>query len=158
MYVRPVTADDAPGINALMNPIHALGLHADRGPWTVDDQQAFIQSIPRGGVLLAAVDGEEIVGLQDVRPAGDKQAEIHTFVKLGRHGEGIGTALFDAMQLRVEALGTQVLWATMRAHDAGAVEFYKRLGFEVVGIEASRVRARWRVIPRADPLDEPTLA
>lgn len=156
MLVRPATVDDAPAIVALLNPILALGLSSLRGPLSAEDVVALLEGLPEDAVYLAAVEGDQIVGVQDLYPSGWEEAEISTFVRIGHQGRGVGKRLFEAIQPHAEASGAKILWATFRPHNAGALTFYSRLGFEITGIEASRVRARWTVVPQGPVASEPS--
>lgn len=145
MQIRPVTVDDAPSVATLMNRLSASALQSTTGPWSADDCEAWLATLPEGSLHLGAVDNERgLIGIQQMRPAGKGVAEIDTFIALEHQSEGVGTQLFEAMRQRMEVVGTHMVWATIRPHQRGALHYYRRLGFEVVEVQACRVRVRWR--------------
>jgi ribosomal protein S18 acetylase RimI-like enzyme len=92
-------------------------------------------------LLLAAVDGDEIVGtVQLVRASADNgrhRAEIQRLaVRADRRGAGIGRALLAAAVDRARALGLKLVWLT--THDGTAASgFYESAGWTRVGVMPS---------------------
>ena len=140
--IRDVRETDAASIVALLNPIIDAGIYtAMEGPLTVADQVAFVRGLPERGVYHVAVaaGSDEAIGIPDVLPAEEPEGasavvgEISTFVGLGWHRRGIGRALCEATFRAAIGKGYRRLVATIRSDNRQAVEFYRAMGFEVVG-------------------------
>jgi L-amino acid N-acyltransferase YncA len=141
--IRRVTENDAPAIVELLNPIIQAGTYSVMDEtFTVEDQIDFIRSFPEGGVYHLAIDngGGGVLGIQDVVPVSPGSqvfghvGEISTFVALVAQGQGIGRLLSQATFQAARALGFRKLMATIRADNPGALAFYRRQGFEKIGV------------------------
>ena len=108
----------------LRNHIPGLPAHAS----TDDDPQTWHLGAFRGSRLVGVVTGfpQPAPGLPDV-PA---QRFRFMAVEPSEQGTGAGTALMREVMARARARGDRVLWANGRDT---ALDFYVRLGFEVVG-------------------------
>jgi GNAT superfamily N-acetyltransferase len=87
--------------------------------------------------LLGAFRGERLVGTVTAFPEeapGHPGIPAQRFrfmaVELSEQGSGVGTALLNAVVAGARARGSRLLWANGRD---SALDFYTRLGFEVVG-------------------------
>jgi len=150
--VRAAREEDAAGIAAVLNPIIEAGVYTVMdAPITVEEQAAFIREFPAAGVYNVAVSRENgrVLGLQDVFPRPAPFAhlgEISTFVALGAHGSGIGRALSLATFRRARESGFHKLCASIRADNPGAVAFYRRQGFRVIGTAREHARVGERYV------------
>ncbi|MGI9014924.1 MAG: GNAT family N-acetyltransferase [Phycisphaerales bacterium] len=134
LSIRPVTTEDASAIVDLLNPIIGAGKYtAISEAITVEEQLAFIRSLPPRGVYLAAIDepSTRLLGIQDVLPHADAEShgEISTFVLLDHRGRGIGSALMRATVLRAVMHGYTHLRAVIQPRNAHAIAFYAAMGF-----------------------------
>lgn len=97
-----------------------------------------------GTIHLAAYDGETLVGCASahVEPAPDRDGSAYRLrgmaVQEGYRSKGVGAQLLEAMETRIKAAGTALVWCNGRA-PAGA--FYRRHGwqqegdaFDIVGV------------------------
>jgi L-amino acid N-acyltransferase YncA len=156
MQIRPVTVEDASGIADLMNHLSARAMRIESGPWSAQDSEAWLGAMPPGTLHLAAIDETDgLVGIQHVRPAGLNAAEIGTYIQSDYQKQGVGTVLFQNMRERMQVLGTHMVWATIRPHETGALHYYRQQGFEVIRVEACRVRVRWRDITALQSMPPP---
>jgi L-amino acid N-acyltransferase YncA len=81
---------------------------------------------------VALDDQEQVVGFQWISPHENlppEAADVATFVKLGRSGLGIGSALFTATQKAARDLGYVWINATIRADNEGGITYYQSRGF-----------------------------
>jgi GNAT superfamily N-acetyltransferase len=91
-------------------------------------------TVARGSVWHVAEAGGEIVGFQWVEPHDDLPPEacnIASFVRQGRTGLGIGSALFAATAPAARALGYHWINATFRADNPSGLTYYQSRGFRV---------------------------
>jgi GNAT superfamily N-acetyltransferase len=117
----------------------ALGL---AGPLTAEHaREVWLETAskldPRSRVLLAAVEGGDVVGtVQIVRAEsenGQHRAEIQRLAVRGdRRGAGIGRALLEAAAERSRELGLRLLWLTTH-EDMGSDRFYEAVGWTRLG-------------------------
>ena len=140
--IRRVTLEYAPAIVELLNPIIEAGTYSVMDTtFTVEDQIEFIRSFPARGVYHLAIvnDSLKVLGIQDVVPISPGSqvfghvGEISTFVALDAQGQGIGRCLSQATFQTARVLGFRKIIATIRADNPGALAFYRRQGFELVG-------------------------
>jgi [ribosomal protein S18]-alanine N-acetyltransferase len=92
-------------------------------------EYAFSDSDGRGGFLLAATEGDDLVGAMIVNDTGmsgfiPEHILVYVAVDGSRRGKGIGSKLMDAMQ--AECTGDVALHVE---HDNPARRLYERLGF-----------------------------
>lgn len=85
-----------------------------------------------------AEDATGILGFQFIGPhpkLPPDACDIATFVRRGRTGLGIGSALFEATQRAVDALGYHWINANIRADNEGGLIYYKSRGFREYGVQ-----------------------
>ncbi|MFL5927880.1 MAG: GNAT family N-acetyltransferase [Gaiellaceae bacterium] len=129
----------------------ALGLPA---PLTHDRAReayagAAAKLAPGERVLLAAFDGDELVGAVQLDRAeagnGRHRGEVRRLVvRADRRGSGIGRALLEAVVECGRALDLRLLW--LSTHEGATAErIYERLGWTRVGVIPD-----WAVLPNGD--------
>jgi L-amino acid N-acyltransferase YncA len=153
--IRPVRVEDAEGVIRVLNPLIESGEHTvlDR-VLTVDEERCFISNFPDRGVFhIAEQDSDgSIVGLQDVEPfaaytgAFAHVGTIGTFVDPSGHRQGIGRLLFEATRLAARQKGYEKFFAFVRADNRGALSFYKRIGFDVIGVAKNHAKINGKYI------------
>lgn len=132
--IRPALDLDARQMAGLLNAIiEQGGTTALERPVTDHDIQEWMQSDPDRSAWHVAVDGTgEIVGFQWIEPGAylpAEAAEIASFVKLGKNGLGIGSALFEATKRAARKLGYGWINANIRADNEGGLVYYQSRGF-----------------------------
>jgi len=85
---------------------------------------------------FVAEQGSSPVGLATFRLAED-ECEL-AFLEAFEHGQGIGTALVDAV---LRAAGGRRVWVVTTNDNLGALRFYQRRGFRLVELRAGAVDA-----------------
>src|SRR4051812_8475408 len=93
---------------------------------------------PGSRVLLAALDGGEVVGAVHLARAhadnGTHRAEVQRLVvRADRRRGGIGAALLEAVAARAREVGIRLLWLTTHA-DTDSDAFYVRRGWSRMGV------------------------
>lgn len=152
--VRLARPEDGAGTSRLLETIVAERVHSaiDRA-WTAAEQHAYISSLSDREALHVAEDGTgRIVGSQSlelysrVLPTMSHVAQVGTFVLSAWRGRGVGLALFEATTRFAAAAGYRKIVINVRASNAAAQAFYRRLGFADCG----RLRAQVRLDDRED--------
>jgi L-amino acid N-acyltransferase YncA len=154
--IRPVQVEDAEGIVRVLNPLVESGSYTvlDR-PFTVEQERHFIASFPGQGVFQVAQrdPGDLIVGFQNVEPFATTYTEafahvgvIGTYVDPSEQKQGIGRLLFESTRLAAREKGYEKFFAFVRADNAGALSFYKRIGFNVIGVAKDQAKIHGRYI------------
>jgi len=104
----------------------------------VEQVRAFTESVRgRGGVRIAALDGDQIVGWCDIAP--DEREGFRHCGRLGmgllptHRGQGHGRALLEAALAMAGARGLSRIELEVFESNAGAIRLYERLGFRREG-------------------------
>jgi ribosomal protein S18 acetylase RimI-like enzyme len=110
----------------------------------IEATRAFVlNNIKRGHPQFVAVTAGEVVGWCDVTPL-DRPTQAHRGV-LGMgllprfRGRGIGTKLTQSALAAARAFGLHRVELTVREHNTGAIELYKKAGFEIEGVQRDAV-------------------
>lgn len=130
--VRKATLLDTRPMAQLLNDIIAEGgTTAMTRPVTGTDLGEWMQT-PRSAWQVATDPALGAVGFQWIEPASelpDEAAEIATFVKIGKTGLGIGSALFENTCRAARSLGYMWINANIRADNEGGLIYYQSRGF-----------------------------
>lgn len=131
--IRPVELFDCGAMARLLNEIIRIGgTTALVRPVTGEDLAEWIRN-GRRAAWHVAVDAEgEIVGFQWIEEDSAlprEAAEIATFVKAGRTGLGIGSALFGATEQIARTMGYRWIRASIRDDNEGGLIYYQSRGF-----------------------------
>jgi L-amino acid N-acyltransferase YncA len=143
--IRPVQQSDAAAIVALLNPIILAGRYtAMSAPFSEDNQNEFIRSLPERAIYLAAIEHTTgvLAGIQDVLPVDSTReqiGEISTFVRLDFHRRGVGTRLCVETFSAAKKLGYRKLRATIREDNPLAVFFYVSRGFQILESSTTQI-------------------
>lgn len=140
MLIRPAIAGDLPAILAIYNDViqHSTAVYCD-DPVSLDDRQNWFAGRQAQGypVLVAEQDGQVIgyASFGDFRgyPGFRHTVEHSVHLSAASRGQGIGSALVQALIPLAAALGKHVMVAGIDAENQGSVRFHQRLGFSEVG-------------------------
>jgi GNAT superfamily N-acetyltransferase len=130
--IRDARAADARAIAALLTqlgyPSHADAVEErlDR-LWVVGDRVIVAEV---DGVVVGVVHLQVTPALERERPAGKLGALV---VDEAHRGQGIGRALFDAVEQEARLRGCELIYLTTAERRDDAHAFYERLGLEYVG-------------------------
>lgn len=139
--IRRATENDAAAISMSIALIAEERIYSaiDR-PFTPGEQRDYIASLStREGIFLGETDENGIVGIQTLeawaRSINSMRhvAQIGTFLPPGSRRQGVGTRLFEYTSDFARAAGFRKLIIQVRASNAPALAFYRKLGFEPAG-------------------------
>ncbi|BAU87676.1 N-acetyltransferase GCN5 [Streptomyces laurentii] len=149
--VRPARLEDAEAIRAIRNHAieHSTALWT-RTPQSPAEGAAWLAvHLRRGSALVAEADGE-VAGFAVYGPWRELDGFRHTvedsvYVREGRHGLGIGSALLAALIESARAAGHHVVIAGIEAENTSSIRLHQRFGFEHVGTvpEVGTKFGRW---------------
>jgi ribosomal protein S18 acetylase RimI-like enzyme len=110
----------------------------------IEATRAFVLgNIKHGYPQFVALSAGEVVGWCDVKPL-DRPTQAHRGVfGVGLlpqfRGQGIGTKLIRSALAAARAYGLHRVELTVREHNTGAIELYKKAGFEIEGVQRDAV-------------------
>ena len=110
----------------------------------IEATRAFgLDNISSGHPQLSPYRPSEVVGWCDVKPL-DRPSQAHRGVfGVGLlpqfRGQGIGTKLTQSALAAARAFGLHRVELTVREHNTGAIELYKKQGFEIEGVQRDAV-------------------
>ncbi|WP_017220093.1 GNAT family N-acetyltransferase [Moritella dasanensis] len=155
LTIRDVQQADAQAIMNILNPIIEAGLYTILDtPFSLEEEEQFIQDFPERGVFNVAVNSAEstIVGFQNVEPfatythAFDHVGIIGTYVDSSYRRQGIASSLFNATFELARSKGYEKLFAYVRDDNKDALSIYLKQGFEVIGIAKKHAKIRGKYI------------
>jgi L-amino acid N-acyltransferase YncA len=135
-HIRKAGAMDAANICDLLNDIIAKG-GTTAMVQPVTGAQIEIWMTTEDAVWHVAEDDRgNLLGFQWIEPHADlpKDAtDIASFVKIGKTGLGIGSALFEVTKTAARDMGYRKIDAIIRADNASGLVYYQSRGFETIG-------------------------
>lgn len=153
--IRSVRPGDAQALVEILNPIIEAGQYTVLDtPLTVEAEQEFIANFPQRGLFFVAErqqDGQ-VLGFQNLEPfadyshAFDHVAVIGTYVGLPHRQQGIGMRLSRATFDAARHIGYEKICSYVRADNLGALVFYLRLGFRIIGTAHKQAKMGQRYI------------
>jgi len=158
--VRTATLDDAPELAAFAAVLFAEKLPGifRRDAPTLEQEVEFIRSylVPDNSTLLVAVRDGAIVGMVSLKGETlQEESHVGTFaisVARAARGQGIGTALIDALVAWAPAHGITRIQGFAWTNNPGSIRLYERLGFEREGL------MRRAIVTDGRPVDAVVLA
>jgi L-amino acid N-acyltransferase YncA len=153
LRIRDVTAADAAGVCAVINPIIAARAYTvfDE-PFSIEHERDYIQRFPARGVWKVAEDAGRVVGFQVLEPlatytrAFDHVGTLGTYVALPLRRRGVAKALFAATFAEARARGFEKLFTFVRADNPAALATYQAHGFESIGTARRHARIDGRYV------------
>lgn len=137
IHTRAAGALDAPAMARLLNEIiEEGGTTALVRKVNGDDMLEWMRNGTRAAWTVAEDEGGDIVGFQWIEQVDSlppEAAEIASFVRIGRTGLGIGSALFRATEAAARRLGYRWIRANIRADNESGLTYYQSRGFEDYG-------------------------
>jgi ribosomal protein S18 acetylase RimI-like enzyme len=140
-----VTLGDPDGFRVVLVPEQWVRVVEHRGPRSelrqlfalAEDSERELEAYIESGRVLAALEGEQIVGHLQLTDTGEPaEAEVKNMAVEPRHqGRGIGRALMEAAIELAQDEGRSRLLVATAAADVGNLRFYQRLGFRIHSVE-----------------------
>ncbi|MEV0011527.1 N-acetyltransferase family protein [Streptomyces sp. NPDC047973] len=150
--VRPAGPEDSEVIREIRNHAveHSTALWTTRTLRSPEEGAAWLAPhLERGSAFVAVAEGE-VTGFAVYGPWKDFDGfrdtmENSVYVREGRYGLGIGSALLDALVTSARDSGHHSLIAGIEAENAASVRLHERFGFRHVGTvpEAGTKFGRW---------------
>ena len=144
--VRRASLEDAEGIARVVDAVASERIHsAIERAWTPAEQRSYLASLStREAFHVALVESGQVVGYQSldlysrILSSMAHVGQLGTFLLPEWRRRGVGSGLFDATRRFALSAGYRKLVIQVRASNAPAKAFYKRLGFD----ECGRLRAQ----------------
>jgi ribosomal-protein-alanine N-acetyltransferase len=134
IILRPMTDDDLPAVLVLERELFA------EDAWTKEMFAAEIASPAKGRFYLVAEDGGRIAGYAGLlapiggRPGGSQADVLTMAVATARWGQGIGSALLDALLAEAASRGCAEIFLEVRVDNSRAQRLYAKYGFRRIGL------------------------
>ena len=146
LTIRPATPDDAPALLEIYAPyVRDTAITFEYEVPSESEFAARIRAVLARYPYLVAEDGGEAVGYAYAGPFKDRAAydwavESTVYVRRDRKRQGIGRALYAALEDALRAMGVLNFYACIAVPEtadetltADSVAFHERLGFQTVG-------------------------
>ncbi|MFE6038385.1 GNAT family N-acetyltransferase [Streptomyces sp. NPDC056452] len=149
--VRPANSGDAEAVLAIRNHAieHSTALWTQTPQSPAEGAAWLAVHLERGSAVVAEVDGE-VAGFAVYGQWRELDGFLHTvedsvYVREGRHGLGVGTALMTALIASARDAGHRVMIADIEAGNTASIRLHERFGFQHVGTvrEAGIKFGRW---------------
>lgn len=141
LLIRPATPDDATAVARIHSQSIATGeATMEEGTRSAEDVRRQLATLGQRETLLVAETEGEVVGWGLIkkyspRPGYRFACETAVYVRRDRLGQRIGSRLKLALIERCRELGYHHLVAKILAVNVASIEYNKRLGYEVVGVQ-----------------------
>ncbi len=139
--IRQATPEDAAAVAEIHSQSIATGeATMEEGTRTAEDVRHQLASFgPRETLLVAEADsvvvGWGLIKQYSPRPGYRFAGETAVYVRRDRLGQGIGSRIKRALMARCRELGYHHLVARILAVNVASIEYNKRLGYQVVGVQ-----------------------
>lgn len=153
MHIRPADSADAPAIAAIYNPyITDSCITFEEVPVTPADITERMQQVQQQGLpyLVACRDGQ-VMGYCYATPWRMRSAyrfsvEVTVYLAGDAHGQGIGTALYQALLAQLTAAGYHLAIGGITLPNDKSVALHEKLGFSQVAhfSEVGFKQGAWR--------------
>ncbi|MEU3663713.1 N-acetyltransferase family protein [Streptomyces sp. NPDC032940] len=149
--VRPARPGDGEAVRAIRNDAieHSTALWTETPQSPAEGAVWLAAHLERGSAFVAEVDGE-VAGFAVYGPWRQLDGYRHTvedsvYVREGRHGLGIGSALLTGLVAAARDAGHHVVVAGIEAENTASVRLHERHGFRHVGTvpEVGTKFGRW---------------
>lgn len=115
---------------------------------SAEAQRKFLADFPERGSFLVATNAgdQQVMGFQTLEPfaaythAFDHVAVVGTCVKLSLRRHGVGTRLAEISFEEATRKGFEKLFTYVRADNRTALDFYRKLGFLIIGTAARHTK------------------
>jgi L-amino acid N-acyltransferase len=137
--VRTATAADVSGIRAIYNyAIKHLIATFDTDEKSLADRQAWLSAHDAAHPVFVAVDQDRVLGWASLSPFSDRLAYARTvetsiYVEPSHLGQGIGTALMQALMTAAREHHHHCVIAKIAGGNNISVRLHQRFGFVVAG-------------------------
>jgi len=146
--VRTATLDDVAELRDYAEALYAERLPGifRREPPTLEQEAEYVRSYlePDNSTLLVAEADGRIVGLLGLKGESfEEESHVGTFgisVARGARGEGVGTAMIEALLAWAPKHGITRIQGFAWANNPGSIRLYERLGFEREGVCRRAIR------------------
>jgi L-amino acid N-acyltransferase YncA len=138
--VRPATADDAPGVQAIYAPIVAeTAVSFEYEPPSAEEMARRIEVTLERLPWLVADNAGEVVGFAYAGPHAGRAAyawsvDTSIYVAADRRGRGIGRALYDELCHVLDELGYVSAYAGITLPNEPSIALHESCGYVRVGI------------------------
>ncbi|MCF3128950.1 GNAT family N-acetyltransferase [Streptomyces olivochromogenes] len=149
--VRGAEPGDAEAVRAIRNHAieHSTALWTQTPQSPAEGAAWLAAHLERGSAFVAEAEGE-VAGFAVYGPWRELDGYRHTvedsvYVREGRHGLGVGSALLTALIASAREAGHHVMIAGIEAENAASVRLHERFGFQHAGTvrEVGTKFGRW---------------
>jgi len=140
LTLRPATIADLPAIELIYNQGIEDGIATlEHAPKTAAEMRAWFDGHGKRYVVMAALDGDELVGWASLnryshRCAHDGVADLSIYVRRDKRGLGVGRQLMAALEHAAAAASFhKIVLFALTANEAGR-RLYDSRGFREVGV------------------------
>ncbi len=141
MLVRKYKEADSQAIADIYNEsIVQGGITMDTSLKNAEDIRSLVKKFNSREIMLVAQEGEQVIGWGVIKSYSDRWGyrvccETSTYISLKETGKGYGSQLQKELLEQVAELGYHHVVAKIMASNQGSINFHKRFGFEVVGVQ-----------------------
>lgn len=125
VVVRRCVRSDVPRI------VKVLVEAREAAQWSTGGMEEVLAN--HGRYFLVADVGEEAAGFVSGRGMGEEAEILNLAVRPANRRQGIATTLIGELLKILKAEGTETVFLEVRESNAGAISFYRRMGFEEAG-------------------------
>ena len=142
VQVRQIKPDDAEAFLALCkrldNETKLMMLEPDERTLSVEEQRSRIKDLAKNETIFVAVEGKALVGFLACYGYQPKRKRHCAYIVIGilqaYTGQGVGTALFERVEMWAKERSITRLELTVMTHNRAGLALYHKRGFVVEGL------------------------
>ncbi len=141
MLVRKYKEADSQAIADIYNEsIIQGGITMDTAVKNAEDIRSLVKKFNSREIMLVAQEEEQVIGWGIIKSYSDRWGyrvccETSTYITLQETGRGYGSQLQKELLEQVAEFGYHHVVAKIMASNQGSINFHKRFGFEIVGVQ-----------------------
>ncbi len=141
MFIRPYQTQDFAAIAAIyQEAIDRGGITMDTAPYGAKEVEAQVSQFHERETILVLERSQTVIGWGIIKRYSDRPGyrlccETSTYLSFSEIGKGYGKRLQQSVIRKVKDFGYHHVVAKILAVNQDSIEFHKRFGFRVVGIQ-----------------------
>ena len=108
-------------------------------PWTIKN---FKDCIEKGYYSVVLKEAKKVIGFSILSVSTEESHLLNIGLTSSKRGQGLGKELLEKMIMAAEVMGSKKIFLEVRISNSIAIDLYKDLGFEEIGLRKNYYRLK----------------